>query len=43
LSLPDAPESEEIPESADLDELETFVGNKHNKLRIETTSSVKPI
>jgi insertion element IS1 protein InsB len=30
--LPDAPEAEEIPEITDLDELQTFVGKKHNKL-----------
>jgi hypothetical protein len=30
----DTPESEEIPEITDLDELQTFVGNKHNKLWI---------
>jgi len=30
----DAPESEEIPEVTDLDELQTFVGNKRNKLWI---------
>ena len=36
LSLPDAQESEEIPEIADLDELQTFVGNKQNKLWIWT-------
>ena len=34
--LPDAPESEEIPEVTDLDELQTFVGNKRNKLWIWT-------
>ncbi len=33
-SLTDAPESEEIPEVTDLDELQTFVGNKRNKLWI---------
>ena len=32
--LPDAPESEEIPEVTDLDELQTFVGNKRHKLWI---------
>lgn len=34
--LGDAPESEEIPEVTDLDELQTFVGNKHNNLWIWT-------
>jgi hypothetical protein len=32
--LPDAPESEEIPEVTDLDELQTFVGKRRNKLWI---------
>ena len=32
--LKDAPESEEIPEVTDLDELQTFVGRKRNKLWI---------
>ena len=36
LALPDAPESEEIPEVTDLDELQTFVGNKRDKLWIWT-------
>ena len=30
-SLPDAPEHSEIPEVAELDELETFVGSKKTK------------
>ncbi len=34
LPLPDAPQSEEIPEITDLDELQTFVGNKRNQLWI---------
>jgi insertion element IS1 protein InsB len=34
--LPDAPEAEAIPEVTDLDELQTFVGNKRNKLWIST-------
>ncbi len=34
--LPDAPEAQEIPEVTDLDELQTFVGNKRNKLWIWT-------
>ena len=34
--LNDTPESEEIPEVTDLDELQTFVGNKRHKLWIWT-------
>jgi insertion element IS1 protein InsB len=34
--LRDAPEAEEIPEVTDLDELQTFVGNKANKFWIWT-------
>ncbi len=34
--LRDAPELEEIPEVTDLDELQTFVGNKGNKVWIWT-------
>lgn len=34
--LQDAPESEEIPEVTDLDELQTFVGCKRNQLWIWT-------
>jgi insertion element IS1 protein InsB len=34
--LSDAPESEEIPEVADLDEMQTFVVKKRNKLWIWT-------
>jgi hypothetical protein len=37
LALPDAPHSEDIPEITDLDELQTFVGNKRNKLWIWTS------
>lgn len=36
LDLPDAPQTEEIPEIAELDELQTFVGNKRNKLWLWT-------
>jgi len=32
----DAPESEEIPEVTEINELQTFVGNKRNKLWIWT-------
>jgi IS1 family transposase len=39
--LPDAPESEEIPEATDLDELQTFVGNKRHKLWIWTAVNHK--
>lgn len=41
LLLPDAPESEEIPEIADLDELQTFVGNKRNKIWLWTALNHK--
>ena len=34
--LRDAPETEDIPEVSDLDELQTFVGSKRNKLWIWT-------
>lgn len=34
--MKDAPESEEIPEITDLDELQTFIGSKRNKLWIWT-------
>ena len=34
--LPDAPVVEEIPQVSELDELETFVGSKKNKLWIST-------
>lgn len=36
LPLPDAPQSQEILEITDLDELQTFVGDKRNKLWIWT-------
>ncbi len=36
LSLPDAPESEEIPEITELDELQTFIGKKKNKVWLWT-------
>jgi len=39
--LPDAPEAEEIPEVTDLDELQTFVGNKRNKRWIWTAVNHK--
>jgi len=39
--LPDAPEAEEIPEISDLDELQTFVGSKCNKLWIWTAVNHK--
>ena len=41
VSLPDAPESREIPEVTELDELQTFVGNKRNKLWIWTAVNHK--
>ena len=34
--LPDAPEAEQIPEVGELDELETFVGSKKNKIWLWT-------
>jgi IS1 family transposase len=39
--LPDAPESEEIPDFTGLDELQTFVGRKRNKLWIWTAVNHK--
>lgn len=36
LSLPDEPDYEEIPEVAQLDELQTFVGSKKNKIWVWT-------
>lgn len=36
LNLPDAPESDEIPEIAELDELQTFIGSKKNKIWLWT-------
>lgn len=39
--LQDAPEVEEIPEISDLDEMQTFVGNKRNKLWIWTAVNHK--
>ncbi len=36
LNLPDTPEEDEIPEITEIDELQTFVGNKKNKLWIWT-------
>ena len=34
IKLPNAPEGEEIPEITEIDELQTFVGNKKNKVWI---------
>ena len=39
--LRNAPEAEEIPEITDLDELQTFIGNKRNKLWIWTAVNHK--
>ncbi|MEG4032186.1 MULTISPECIES: IS1 family transposase [unclassified Microcoleus] len=39
--IPDAPQFEEIPEIKDLDELQTFMGNKGNKLWIWTAVNHK--
>ena len=36
IKLPDAPEGEEIPEITEIDELQTFIGNKKNKVWIWT-------
>lgn len=36
LKLPDVPETDEKPEIADLDELQTFVGNKRHKIWLWT-------
>ena len=32
LKLPDAPEEDEIPEITEIDELQTFIGSKRNKV-----------
>lgn len=39
INLPDAPESEEIPEVTQIDELQTFVGNKKNKFWLWTVAN----
>ncbi len=36
MELPDTPEEEEIPEITEIDELQTFIGNKKNKVWIWT-------
>ena len=36
LKLPDAPEEDEIPEITEIDELQTFIGSKRNKVWIWT-------
>ncbi len=36
LDLPDAPEDSEIPEITEIDELQTFIGNKKNKVWLWT-------
>ncbi|WP_319423355.1 IS1 family transposase [Pleurocapsa sp. FMAR1] len=36
LKLPDAPEESEIPEITEIDELQTFIGNKRNKIWVWT-------
>ena len=41
LSLADAPESEEIPEITELDELQTFVGKKKNQVWLWTAVNKK--
>lgn len=39
--LPDAPEKDDIPEVGELDELETFVGSKKNKIWLWTAVNHK--
>ncbi len=39
INLPDAPKSEEIPEVRQIDELQTFVGNKKNKFWLWTVAN----
>ncbi len=39
LNLADVPESDEIPEIAELDELQTFVGSKKNKIWLWTAAN----
>ena len=39
ITLPDAPDSDEIPESTELDELQTEVGSKKNKIWLWTAVS----
>jgi transposase-like protein len=41
LSLPDAPESDQMPEITQLDELQTFVGSKRNKVWLWTAVNKK--
>ena len=41
LALPDAPEALEIPEIAELDELQTFIGSKKNKFWLWTAVNHK--
>jgi hypothetical protein len=41
LSLPNAPKSDEIPEITELDELQTFVGAKKNKVWLWTAVNKK--
>ena len=36
IKLPDAPEEDEIPEITEIDELQTFIGNKKNKVWVWT-------
>lgn len=43
LSLPDAPEADEIPKITELDELQTFVGKKKNKLWLWTAVNNKSV
>ena len=36
MKLPDTPEEDEIPEITEIDELQTFIDNKKNKIWIWT-------
>ena len=40
LDLPDAPEDSEIPEITEIDELQTFIGNKKNKVWLWTVVNI---
>ena len=41
--MPDAPEGEEIPEVTEIDELQTFIGNKKNKVWVWTRAHPRPV
>ncbi|CDN12706.1 hypothetical protein RintRC_4572 [Richelia intracellularis] len=40
--MPDAPSIEDIPEVAELDELETFVGKKKQNLVVDSSNPFPP-